>query len=74
MREFFKARNILITERLVHKDPEQQQELMELTEGNLNVPTTRIGDQVIVGYKRAELESTLLAAGYTPPEAEEENN
>ncbi len=61
--EFLQARNVTITKKIVDKDLKLQTELTELT-GGLRVPTTTIGESVIIGYNRSELKTALKASGY----------
>lgn len=62
--EFLQGRHISITKKIIDKNLELQTELTKLT-GGLKVPTTVIGDSVVIGYNRAELKAALKENGYT---------
>ena len=66
VREFFRAKNIPLTEKNVEGNVPLQNELVELN-GSLNVPITVIGEKKLAGYNRVELLSALKAAGWTEP-------
>ena len=63
-----------ITEKNVQTDVTLQRELQAKTgaEGTLAVPAVIIGEQVIVGYKKQDIITSLETAGLQSPEAEEE--
>jgi len=63
IREFLGSRNIPIIEKNVNESIELQTELTDLT-GELKVPVTVIGEEVLTGYSRSKFLSTLEAAGY----------
>ncbi len=62
VREFLQAKNVSITEKNADESIEIQNELTEIS-GDLKVPTVVIGEEVIIGYKRSEIEAILLKAG-----------
>ncbi len=64
IKEFLGARNISIDEKNVNDNIDLQHELTELT-GALKVPTTVIGEEVLVGYSRSRFLTALSNAGYT---------
>ena len=67
VKEFLGARDIPITEKNVNEDIALQNELTDLA-GSLKVPTTVIGDEVLIGYSRTKFLKALEAAGYTTNE------
>lgn len=68
VKEFLSARNIPMDEKDVSDDLELQNELTDLT-GNLQVPTTIIGDEILTGYSRSEFQDALEKAGYQEEES-----
>jgi len=61
VREFLQAKNVSITEKNADESIEIQNELTEIS-GDLKVPTVVIGEEVIIGYRRSEIEAILLKA------------
>ncbi len=61
VREFLQAMNVSITEKNADESIEIQNELTEIS-GDLKVPTVVVGEEVIIGYKRSEIEAILLKA------------
>ena len=61
VREFLQAKNVSISEKNADESIEIQNELTEIS-GDLKVPTIVIGEEVIIGYKRSEIEEILLKA------------
>lgn len=63
VKEYLNTRGINLTVKDATSDVEVQKELNEMV-GKLSVPATKIGEKVIVGYKRSELQAALEALGY----------
>ena len=57
MKEFLSRKNISFTERNVAADPAALAELERL--GHMTTPVTLVGEEVVVGFDRARLESLL---------------
>ena len=60
------------TTRNINESDDVKRELQEKIggSGTLTIPTILVGDKVIAGFKKAELESALEAAGFSKPGAE----
>ena len=57
-KEFFKEHNVAYTEHNVAADLEKRQEMITKS-GQMGVPVITIGDELVVGFDKAQL-STLL--------------
>ncbi len=60
-KEFFKENNIAFTEHNVAADLEKRQEMIQKS-GQMGVPVITIGEELVVGFDKAQL-STLLGIG-----------
>ena len=69
VRDYLEIRNIPVTEKNVFDNVELQTEMKDLT-GRENVPVVVIGESVIIGYNRTQMEAALASMGYV--EAQEE--
>lgn len=58
VKDFLSENNIQYTQYDVTTDPEKKQEMIDLT-GQMGVPVTRIGDDVLVGYDANKLKELL---------------
>ena len=58
MKEFLSHHDISFSERLIDKDPEALMEVTEKT-GRKATPVILIGDEPVVGFDRAKLQSLL---------------
>jgi len=67
VKEFLQARGISFVEKNASVSIEIQQELITIS-GALKIPTTIIGEDVIVGYERSKLEEAYTKAGGVKPE------
>ena len=61
-REFLSKRGLAFVEKDVLKDPQNLEELHQKT-GRRATPTLLIGDQVIVGFDKPEIEQALKKIG-----------
>jgi len=61
-KEYFKENNIKFTDYNVAEDQEKAQEMQEKS-GQLGVPVIVIGDEVLVGFNKNELDEKLKEAG-----------
>jgi glutaredoxin len=61
-REFLLQKGVSFIEKDVIKDPKNLEELAQKT-GKRATPTLIIGDEVIVGFEKAEIEKALQKAG-----------
>lgn len=57
-KEFFTANNVQFTDYNVAADLEKRREMMEKS-GQMGVPVITIGDELIVGYDKERIASTL---------------
>ncbi len=57
-KEFFTANNVQFTDYNVATDLEKRREMMEKS-GQMGVPVITIGDDLIVGYDKERIASTL---------------
>jgi glutaredoxin 3 len=62
MREFLSQKGVPFIEKDVIKDPQNLEELARKT-GRRATPTLVIGDEVIVGFEKGEIERALQKAG-----------
>ena len=62
-----KKRGIPFTEKDAGSDVEVQTELRELS-GAMQIPATSVGDKVVTGYNKREIDDALNAVGYPPAE------
>lgn len=69
VQEFLDIRNIQYDQKDVSKDVDLQNELKEKA-GELRVPVTVIGEQIVSGYNREALLKSLGTAGYNTGEQE----
>jgi len=69
VKEYLRNRNIQITEKNVYENTDLQKELTDLT-GKQSVPVTVIGQKVLTGYDRTELNAALAAVGYKEAKTE----
>jgi len=60
-KEFFKENNIAYTEHNVAADLEKRQEMIQKS-GQMGVPVITVGDELVVGFDKAQL-SSLLGIG-----------
>ncbi len=58
VREFLQAKGVSFNEKNANESIEIQQEITRIS-GGLKIPTTVIGKDVIVGYKRSQFEDAL---------------
>lgn len=58
-KDFFKEQGIEFDAYEVSTDREALQEMKRLTDGGRSVPVIAVGDEVLVGYDRAAVESAL---------------
>lgn len=58
VKDFLMEKGVTFKEVDVGRDPQGANEMIDLT-GQRSVPVTKIGEKVIVGYDRAELERLL---------------
>ena len=65
VQEFLESRDIVVTVKDASTEQAVQEELKAIN-GELRVPVVVIGETVITGYKRDEMTSALMAAGYNP--------
>jgi len=61
-REFLLQKKIAFTEKGVVQDPQNLDELVQKT-GRKATPTILIGDQVVVGFDKPEIEKALKKIG-----------
>lgn len=61
VKEFLQAKNIAFEEKDVSESVPLQEELTKVA-GSLGVPVTVIGEQVITGYQRSQMESILAGS------------
>jgi glutaredoxin 3 len=61
-REFLSQKGVSFIEKDVLKDPQNLEELARRT-GRRATPTVIIGDEVIVGFEKDEIEKALQKAG-----------
>ncbi len=73
VRSFLDNRGVPYTAKNVESDEALKDELMNKAK-KMQVPATEIGGKVVFGYRKAEIESALQAAGYpsSKPAAEKE--
>ena len=57
-KDFFKEQNIAYTEHNVAQDLERRQEMIQKS-GQMGVPVVLVGEEVIVGFDKEKLASTL---------------
>jgi glutaredoxin len=69
VREYLAVRNIPYVEKSVHADVDLQLELKNVA-GDLRVPATLIGEQIIFGYDRNALHRALVVSGHVEGGAE----
>lgn len=69
LRVYLEKRNIPFLEKDLNKDEQARRDLIEVG-GKLQVPATTIGDKLVWGYSRSNLDSELAAAGYMKPDSE----
>jgi len=67
VREFLNANGVSFDEKNANETVEIQEELTKIS-GGLKIPTTVIGAEVIVGYRRSEFEAALGKAKDAEPE------
>ena len=67
VREFLNANGISFDEKNAEETIEIQEELTKIS-GGLQIPTTVIGAEVIVGYRRSTFEEALIKAKDAEPE------
>ena len=58
MKEFLSHHDISFSERLIDKDPDALKEVIEKT-GNRATPVILVGNETIVGFDRANIQSLL---------------
>jgi len=58
VKEYLSHHNITFTEHLIDKDPDALKEVIEKT-GNRATPVILVGDETIVGFDRAKIQSLL---------------
>jgi len=68
VREFLNANGVSFDEKNANETVEIQEELTRIS-GGLKIPTTVIGAEVVVGYRRSEFENALAKAKDAEPEA-----
>ena len=67
VREFLDANGVSFDEKNANETVEIQEELTKIS-GGLKIPTTVIGAEVVVGYRRSEFEEALAKAKDAEPE------
>lgn len=70
VRLHLQKRGVPFTEKDAGSDMEVQNELLEVS-GSMKIPALTVGEQVVSGYNRNEIDDALTAAGYPPAQKPE---
>lgn len=73
VREFLNTNGVSFEEKNANETVEIQEELTKIS-GGLKIPTTIIGTEVVVGYRRSEFEDALAKAKDAEPEPASEED
>jgi len=73
VRSFLDNRGVPYTAKNVESDEALKNELMDKAK-KMQVPATEVGGKVVFGYRKTEIESALVAAGYPSSKPSEEKD